>query len=662
MPKIDRGGASPNQGARPSPHVPSSRRLAAIVFTDIVGFTRLAQRDERGALRARAEYQRLLGPILATHGGREVKSLGDGFLLDFPSAVESVRSALAVQRELHARNGPLPAEERIEVRIGVHVGDVVQEGDDLLGDAVNIASRVQAAAEPGGIWVTGAVRDQVGNKLPVVFEPLGTREFKNVDLPPQLFRVLGRPTPAASGREGARAQDAPTTRIAVLPFANLSRDTHDEYFADGLTEELISELSRTAGLEVIARTSVLRFKGGAKGIREAGSELNVQVVLEGSVRKAENRIRVTAQLVDVGTEGHLWSDRYDRELTDIFAIQSEIAGKVASSLTSGPLKDRRPRATKNVEAYVSFLRGAQLLHDGTPANLREALVQFERALEIDPGFARAHAAVAITWATLVTAGHATFEDVRERSEPEALRALELGPDEAEPHAVMAQVHLMLDRRQAAMAEARAALAIDPNLAGGHEILGQLEVGFGDLAHGLASYRRAHELDPIEIRTGLNYAWAAHLGGDVPTAREVLERMERLHPTDARVPDAWAEFHQLRGDLPEAERILKEAMTRHPSEFFLRTDLAVNYALQGRRQEAEAMLSESLADPNAESRTASVLWVRSALGDVDLAFAALDEMAVSHAWPWVIEIHPLFAKVRADPRFRSFQRKVGHREP
>ncbi|MGI0154936.1 MAG: adenylate/guanylate cyclase domain-containing protein [Thermoplasmata archaeon] len=307
-----------------------SRRLAAIMFTDMVGFTGIAQRDEKTALRLLEEQRSLLRPLFAAHGGRVIKTMGDGFLVEFPSAVESVQCAQRLQGALDLRNASAGAPERIVVRVGIHVGDIVGQDEDIVGDAVNVASRLEPLAEPGGICVSEQVIDQIRNKLPLVWHLVETPRLKNVEFPLRVYRLEG--SNIGSGGESAPRAAGSHLRLAVLPFANMSPDPADEFFADGLTEEMITHLSRGTALRVVARTSIMQYKGARKGIRDIGRELEVGSILEGSVRRSANTVRITVQLIDTGTEEHLWSNRFDRDMTDILALQDEIAQSVSKVL------------------------------------------------------------------------------------------------------------------------------------------------------------------------------------------------------------------------------------------------------------------------------------------------------------------------------------------
>jgi adenylate cyclase len=347
-------------GARgPPPRTRSDRRrLAAIMFTDMVGFSTIAQRNENLALRLLEEYRTLLRPLIGAHGGRIVKTMGDGLLVEFPSAVESVICARKIQDALSQRNATAGPGEKISLRIGIHVGDILDQGDDIVGDAVNIASRLEPLAEPGGICVSEQVIDQIRNKVPIDCQELVAPSLKNIETPVHVYRVQMQ---EAGEVESTVPSIRPAyIRVAVLPFASLSSNPADEEFADGLTEELINHLAQSSALRVVARTSVMQYKRAMKGIREIGRELSVGSILEGSVRRSANTLRVTVQLVDSGTEENLWAQRFDRELTDSFAIQDEIAQGV-STVLQGKLVTQVPPALRYLRPGPTPVRRVELL-------------------------------------------------------------------------------------------------------------------------------------------------------------------------------------------------------------------------------------------------------------------------------------------------------------
>src|SRR2546422_4559885 len=333
------------------------RRLAAIMFTDMVGYTALGQRDESLSLALVDEQRKLLRPIFNRHNGREIKTLGDAFLVEFPSALAAVRCAYEIQRATREYNILLPGERKIHLRVGIHLGDVMELEGDISGDAVNVASRIEPLAEDGGVCMSRQVYDHVQNKFDLPIVSVGVKTLKNVNTPMEVFKIL---MPWERERPNASVP-LDSKRIAILPFANMSPDPKDSYFADGVTEELISTISNISGLQVISRTSVMGYKGANKRIPEIGQELKVGSVLEGSIRKADSFVRITAQLVDVNTDRHLWSQSYDRELKNVFALQSEIAKNVADSLRVKILTPETEqidrRLTENTTAYDLYLKG-----------------------------------------------------------------------------------------------------------------------------------------------------------------------------------------------------------------------------------------------------------------------------------------------------------------
>jgi adenylate cyclase len=624
------------------------------MFTDIAGYTALTQTDEAVALRLLRRHNELLRPVFSRHRGREVKTIGDAFLVEFESALDATQCAVEVQRTLRDYNSSVADGPKIRVRIGIHLGDVVHAQGDVLGDAVNVASRIEPLAEPGGICISAQVYAQVENKLRLPFERLEAQALKNVRLPVDVYRVR-------FPEEEGTPSSTPSTkgRIAVLPFVNMSPDPSDEYFADGMTEELIGKLSEIPDLKVIARTSIMQYKRKEKRLADIGRELAVGSVVEGSVRRSGTRIRVAVQLVDARSEEHRWAATYDKQLDDIFAIQTDVASQVARALAYSLRTQVPPRDTVDVEAYTFYLQGMRLLHAETSTDRAEAVACFQRAIQRDPNFGRAYAGLARAWNLRVREGELEWSVVSEYAEPPARRALELAPASAESHATMSDVHGLLDRFPESIAEAEKAIEINPNLAEAHESLGRQKSSLGRLEEGREAYRRAYELDPLSVDPILNYAWVAQLAGKEEEAREVLESLDRRHPNDPRIYDGKAEFYALKGDLVTCERLLREALLRDPHEPTLRTDLATVLARTGRRAEAEEELRQAEIDaPTVYGKLLSVLYVRSALGDIEPAMEALFRLAEIHAWPYLIKVHPTFAALRTDPRFAVFLAKVG----
>jgi adenylate cyclase len=399
----------------------STRRLAAILAADVAGYSRLMGADEEGTLeRLKALRRELLDPKIAEHRGRIVKTTGDGLLGEFASVVDAVRCAVAVQQAIPERNTGVAAENRIELRIGINLGDVIVEGDDLYGDGVNIAARIEALADAGGVFVSNTVHDHVRDRLPFVFEDLGEQQVKNIARPVRVYRVratLTHPAASAPGSplsrnagEGAERQrreagegnpalplpDKPS--IAVLPFANMSGDPEQEYFADGMVEEIITALSRIRWLFVIARNSSFTYKGRAVDVKLVGRELGVRYVLEGSVRKGGNRVRITAQLIDATNGAHLWADRFDGLLEDVFELQDKVAlsvaGVIEPTLRQSEIERARRKRPDSLDAYDLYLRALPDAVAAMPEDADKALALLGKAIELEPDFAAAHAMIA----------------------------------------------------------------------------------------------------------------------------------------------------------------------------------------------------------------------------------------------------------------------------
>ena len=370
------------------------RRLAAILAADIVGFSRLMGLDESGTLTAlKALRAEVTDPKIAEHKGRIFKTTGDGLLVEFPSVVNAVACALDIQRAMELKNAHIPADRILQFRIGVNLGDVIIEGDDVFGDGVNVAARLEGMAPPGGIVVSAMVRDNIGTRLTAAFEDMGELQLKNIQLPIRSFLV--RSGSGVREQNGANTSAEGTPSIAVLPFNNMSGDPEQEYFADGITEDIITELARNRGLFVIARNSSFTFKGAAVNISEVGRKLGVRYVVEGSVRKAGKRVRVTAQLIEVASGNHIWAERYDRDLEDIFAVQDEITRNIVVAipdhLESHLVRATRQKPTESLTAYDHYLRGLEIVNRWQNDEIPEAMTEFTAAAHLDPNFARARA-------------------------------------------------------------------------------------------------------------------------------------------------------------------------------------------------------------------------------------------------------------------------------
>jgi adenylate cyclase len=634
--------------------VAPDRRLAAVMFTDTVGFTASAQANEGRTLDLLRQQGELLRPLLALHQGREVKSTGDGFLVEFESALKAVQCAVNIQRRIFERNSE-GGESPIQIRIGVHLGDVVQNGSDILGDAVNIAARLEPLARPGGVCVSSAVYDQVRTKVTEKFEKLEAKALKGVDVPMEVYRVIlaWEGNGGTSGEDAAHPPDK--SRVAVLPFANISPDPNDEYFADGLTEELIANLSLVPGLRVIARTSVLGYKKGEKKVAAIGKELGVGTVVEGSVRRAANKIRVTVQVIDVATEEHIWTEKYDDDLDDIFAVQSEIATKVASSLPGSLTKLQAPvpelERPKETEAYLSYLQGQALIWRSDEASLRKSLEHFQKALASDPTFARAHAGVARVYINLGTEGYLSWTGAIEMGQAAAERASRLDPELAEAHTLLGELAFMADAPAEILdQELRRALELNPNLAQAHSILSSLAGSFGIMEPYVLQAEEAYRLDPLSPPMIRRQGDAYFNSGRYEEALAHWKKHVEADPIDAY--RGLAECYFLKGELDQAESMVQELERVAPNSDPALVSRGILAALRGDRETAVKTIAKiDHHFKRGTSRQSSIGYIYHALGDLDRYFEYMVAASKNHTLQAVkVRLSPLLSAARRDPRF------------
>jgi adenylate cyclase len=551
-----------------------NRKLVAILAADVVGYSRLASADEdRTLARLRALRSDLIDPTIAVHNGRVIKRTGDGALVEFRSVVDAVRCAVEVQNGMVERNAGVPQDRRIEFRIGIHLGDVVEESDgDLMGDGVNIASRLEGVAAPGAICLSEDAYRQVKARLDLSVSDLGSTQLKNIAEP---IRVYSLQVGAAAQAKATTTSEFVTSRpvtapppklsIAVLPFANMSGDAEQEYFADGISEDTITALSKLSQLFVIARNSSFAFKGKNVNVQEVGRNLGVRYVLEGSVRKSGNRVRITAQLIDATTGGHLWAERFDRDLTDIFAVQDDvtqhIVGALALNLTEVDQQRLVTEQTDNLEAYDCFLRGREYLWRVTREQNNQARELLQRAIELDPKFAPAYAFLAIAHGLDYINRWSTSPSTSvEQAQEFARRAVALDDRYPYAHWALAIINLHLRRHDVAIREAERSIALAPNLSEGHEALGNTLHYSGRSEEALVCFDRAMALNPYYPDMLLHF-------------------------------QAQAMF-QL-GRYEDAVASLKRRLVRNPGTDVSRVLLAASYGHLGRFAEARAAWQEVL---------------------------------------------------------------------
>lgn len=548
------------------------RRLAAIMDADVVGYSRLIRSDEDGTLAAlKSVLTDLIGPKIAEHHGRVVKFMGDGVLAEFASVVEAVRAAAEMQQALAERNEVLPKGQRIAFRIGVNLGDVVIDGDDIHGDGVNVAARLEGLAEPGGVCVSAAVYDQVRDRIELPFEDLGEQRVKNIDRPVRVWRWV-RDTVASLPKVDQTNMPLPERpSIVVLPFNNMSRDAEQEYFSDGITEDVITDLSKASGLFVIARNSAFVYKDKTFSVPHVCRELGVKFALEGSIRKVGNRVRVTAQLIDGSSGGHLWAERYDRELTDIFAVQDDITQQIVTALKVTLSEAEKSRivdgGTNDVNAHDLFLRGRELIR-GVKKDREmfdQATACFRRAIELDPNYAAPYAGLGMAY---VLDHQNRWSETPETSLDQAERfsSWAIARDDQDPyaHLVASLVAMFRMDYQRWADEADRALSLNPNFAPALNARGVVHIYTGQPEMAVPYIERAMRLDPAVQQQYVHFLGTAYfVAGDYETAVALFRDRIAINPTTdlSRAFLASALGHL--GKLDEAGEVWRELKEINP---------------------------------------------------------------------------------------------------
>ena len=589
------------------------RKLAAILSADVVGYSRLMAEDEEGTVRRLKQHREIIDGLIATHHGRLFGTAGDSVITEFASPVEAVRCAIEMQRQLELRNAELVEERRMRFRIGVNLGDVVVEGGDLLGDGVNIAARVQALAEPGGICVSANVHEHVRNKLNLAYDDLGAQAVKNIPEPVRVYALrleagIGRQRhPARRKRSRLRVAlatfaglillvgvgiwatwprplgllidvigvsgppvdpplpDKPS--IVVLPFTNMSGDPEQEYFSDGITDDLIIDLSSVPGLFVIPRNSAFAYQGRVD-LQDVGRELGVRYVLEGNVRRAAERVRITAQLYDTTSGFNLWSERYDRDLRDIFAVQSEISEEILTRLQvairEAELERIRRKPTDELTAYDLYLKGRSRILSGTRQRNEEARRLFEEAIELDPQFAEAYAGLSLTYTVNCFRGWDKSLELSERAIELSHRALELNPYLSVAYQSLVVANIHLERHAEAVEAAKRAVELDANDDNAYSALGFALLFDGQFVEALQSFRQALRLNPRRP----SEAWGASAflnfqAGRIDEAVELWERVRAANPDLLQPRVVLARHYERSGRHEEARAVVQEILRVNP---------------------------------------------------------------------------------------------------
>ena len=643
------------------------RRLAAILSADVVGYSRLMAADEQATVRMITAYRTEISNLVSDHRGRVVDATGDNALAEFPTALDAVEAAVEIQKVLRVRNESQPDDRRMEFRIGIHLGDVTVEGERIYGDGVNIAARLQGMAEPGGICISGAVYEQVDSKLELRSDDLGEQTVKNIPKPVRVFRVRGV-APSTTSVAGAGANDR--SSIVVLPFADMSPEKDQEYFCDGMAEEVINALAQLEGLHVVARTSAFSFKGRDIDVRKIGGELGVQSVLEGSVRKAGDRLRVTAQLINVADGYHLWSERFNRQLDDVFAIQDDISASIVETLkvklAVGATSPKVKRA-ESQEAYDLYLRGMHYSQLVNEHGYLKAIELFEQAAALDPDYATAYAGISFGQTCLYMFGFLAAGEALPKAEAAAMRAVGLDDSSAEAHVAQAMVRAWFHWDwEGAGQEYRRAIQLNPGSAFAHQNIALSYLcPIGRTAESVSEIRIAQELDPLSVlinrQVGQQLYYDRQFGESIRQLRHTLEMdaehliarffLALAYASNDMPDEAFLERQGLllrRGNEQQAREL--EAAYREGGE-----PAMLRWLLQ--RDQTQAEKARKRRHRARIAWTSALFYAR--LGDTDRAFRSLSEAVHERSSQLIFaKVHPWLDSLHSDPRFGEILKKMG----
>ena len=644
------------------------RRLAAIMFTDMVGYTAMTESDESLTLGLLEEHRNLVRRMASSYHGEVIKTIGDAFLIEFRSALEAVRCALEIQDAIERRNLESASVNRFQLRIGVHAGDVVGLGGDVYGDTVNLASRIESLAEPGGIVISSQVYEQVHNKIAVQIEKLGEYRLKNVEAPVLVYGLSASAKKQPSNK-GRVSPEKEKRRIAILPFVNIGSDSADDYIADGLTEELISAFSRLPRLRVVAKTSVMKYKGTEKSATQIGNELDAFALMEGSIRKYSGKLRVTVQLIDAGKEEYIWSQSYDSGVEDVLSVQQDIAERAVKALRSEFEPAEAPAAgpkkiTTNPEAFLLYLKGRYHLTRYTEAEVRKAAEFFERASKLDERFASAFAMLAQCDMFLGFFGFVPPGEAFAKARPLLRRAIEIDDRLDIAHMLMGRLLMDTDWDwRGAEAEFKRAIEMSPNSAEAHYRYALLLNNLLRNAEAIAEIKVAEELDPLSVAVNQVAGSILYYAGRSGEAVERLERAIEIDPHAAFAHENLGLALCQGGDIEGGLAEIRKAIEMDPNNVMFRTDLCYAYTSVGRKEEARKVLVQVEADREGAHSvhvpTMALAGMYASLGEADMAFEWLEKALAEHS-PYLcsLKVERWFDGIRSDPRYLSVAQSVG----
>jgi adenylate cyclase len=692
----------------------SHRKLAAIMFTDMVGYSALAQRDDELALELLEEHRRLLREIFPRFYGSEVKTIGDGFLVEFQSALDAAQCAIEIQRALSKRNADVPPERRVEIKIGVHIGDVVHRNGDVYGDGVNIASRIEPLAGPGGICVSMDVERQIRSTLEARFEKLAPTELKNISIPMDLFRIIPpwedddsvvpqfetastqasrkflwaavglvfalmigvgwwwsdrpRRTPASQPENGTASSSSlpiPAKSIAVLPFENLSRDPDNAFFTEGVQDEILTRLAKVADLKVIARTSTRKFKSTPENLPDIAKQLGVANILEGSVQRAGDQVRVNVQLINALTNAHIWAEIYDRKLTDIFAVESDIAKAIAEALQAKLTGSEKAmiaaQPTSDTTAYDLYHKGRSLWEKRSGDNLPKAIAFYEQAIGRDPNYALAYAGLANSYVLLPLYFSVPQCDAMAKAREAALKALQIDPNLAEGHNALGKI-LNFDDLDLAGAERefQRAIELQPNNATAHQWYGNGPLdSLGRFDQAIAETKRAVELDPLSTIINTDRAYPLYYARRYDEALAQAKKTIELDPAFFYSRQILGMVLQAKGDLPGAVAEFEKARQLSGDPLHL-AFLAAAKTRMGDKNIAQQALTElDKVNQDRQGLAYDRAIVYLGIGNKEEALRWLEQSYADRdganlSW---INVEPILNPLHGEPRFEALVRKV-----
>ncbi len=676
------------------------RKLSAIMFTDMVGYSAMVQKNESLALALLQEHRKILRLIFPKHGGDEVETAGDAFFIEFRSALEATQCAIEIQKVLHERNSKVETDRQILLRIGLHVGDVVHMGKHVHGDGVNIAARIEPLSVPGGICLSEDVYRQIHNKIELPLSKLGTKNLKNIKTPIDIYSI---DLPWVKKRKQPKKQIIfnPATkrnfislvliiavvltilfiwenlnepvvsernnRIAVLPLVNISQNNEDDYFAEGMTEELISQLAKISGLSVIARTSVMKYKNTQMNIKEIGRELDVGTILEGSVRKTSDKARITIQLIDVETQEHLWVEDYDRELKDIFAIQSDIALRIANELKIQLVASEKQQiekmGTENAEAYRLNLLGKHHLNQRTSESIFKGIEYFNRAIELDPNYAFPYVGIADCYTLIGGAGYGSFsrDEAIILAKDAVNNALQIDNSLADAYNSLAYLQFRLEWDwEAAESNFEKAIELKPGFAAAYERYALFLALLGRHDEALPLMLRAQDLDPISASVSTGVGRIYHFSRQYDKAIDQFNRTLELDPDYVEAVFGRGLSYSQMSRYDDAISELQKAIGLSNGRLVIISTLGRVYAMAGLNEEARKIY-EQLINLSHDKHVSPFYFgvIDAALGNYDTALDSLFEAYNEHFGIMVyIKASPIYDKLRSEPRFIKLMQMIG----